>query len=122
MDISPVSETVSAGQDAIFALNFKVTGNQTNYINAKITVDIPKEYDLNEELSELEIAGIPPTRAGTTGQLIYDFASIAAGQAHTTNIKLKTVNGTTPDDTAITLTSNFIANEFSGSTESTGKK
>lgn len=119
LDISPVSETVSAGQDATFALNFKVTGNQTNYTNAKITVDIPKEYDLNQELSELVIAGVAPTRDAATGQLIYNFTSIPAGQAYTTNIKLKTVNGTTPDGTAITLTSNFSANEFSGSAEST---
>ncbi|MFU0787365.1 MAG: Fimbrial isopeptide formation D2 domain-containing protein [Enterococcus gilvus] len=118
LDISPASETILSGQDATYTLNFKVTGNQTNYTNAKITVDIPKEYDLNQDLSELAIAGVTPTRDGATGQLVYTFDSIAAGQAYTTNIKLKTMNGTTPDGTAITLTSNFSATEFSGKAES----
>ena len=118
LDISPASETVLSGQDATYTLNFKVTGNQTNYTNAKITVDIPKEYDLNQDLSELAIAGVTPTRDGATGQLVYTFDSIAAGQAYTTNIKLKTMNGTTPDGTVITLTSNFSATEFSGKAES----
>jgi fimbrial isopeptide formation D2 family protein/LPXTG-motif cell wall-anchored protein len=114
LDIAAVSASISSGEDAVFTLNFKVTGSQTTYTDANITVDIPKEFELNQELSELAIAGVIPTRDETTGQLIYSFDSIAAGQTYTTNIKVKTTNGTTPNGTAITLTSNFSAAEFSG--------
>ncbi|HGC5945291.1 TPA: hypothetical protein ACIZC1_002794 [Enterococcus faecalis] len=118
LDISPMSGTVLSGQDATYLLSFKVTGNQTRYTDGKITVDIPKEYDLNQDLSELEIAGVVPTRIADTGQLIYNFASIEAGQTYTTTIKLKTNNGVTPDGTVVTLVSNFSAAEFSGQAES----
>lgn len=118
LDISPASETVLSGQDATYILNFKVTGNQISYTNAKITVDIPKEYVLDQDLSELAIAGVTPTREANTGQLIYTFPSISAGQTYTTNIKVKTNNGTTPDETSISLVSNFSANEFTGEAES----
>ncbi|HHD1569812.1 TPA: isopeptide-forming domain-containing fimbrial protein [Enterococcus faecalis] len=118
LDISPASGTVLAGQDATYILNFKVTGNQTSYTNAKITVDIPREYVLNQDLSELAIAGVTPTRDANTGQLLYTFPSISAGQTYTTNIKVKTNNGTTPDGTSIPLVSNFSADEFTGKAES----
>lgn len=36
IDIAPVSDTIQAGQDAVFALNFKVTGSQTTYQNANV--------------------------------------------------------------------------------------
>lgn len=114
LDISAISDTILSGADATYALNFKVTGSQTIYNHAAITVNIPTGYSLNQELSSIQIAGVTPTFNETTGQLLYSFDQITSGQAYTVNLKVATKNGTTPKGTAITLTSDFTADEFSG--------
>lgn len=47
LDISSVTDSVLAGEDLVYALNFKVTGSQTIYHNAKISVNIPLGFNLN---------------------------------------------------------------------------
>ncbi|HHD1569846.1 TPA: SpaA isopeptide-forming pilin-related protein [Enterococcus faecalis] len=116
LDISAATASVYAGRDAVFTLNFKVTGSQTIYHNAKIMVSIPEGFELNQELTDLQIAGVTPVLEAN--QLVYQFSQIESGQTYTKNLKIKTINGTTPNGTKVTLTSDFIADEFTGNAHS----
>ncbi|WP_240144327.1 isopeptide-forming domain-containing fimbrial protein, partial [Enterococcus faecalis] len=118
LDISSVTDSVLAGEDLVYALNFKVTGSQTIYHNAKISVNIPLGFNLNQDLSQIQIAGVIPTFDSTKGLLMYEFPELKSGQAYTVNLKVGTVNGTTPNGTEVKLTADFSADEFSGNAKS----
>ncbi|WP_340504327.1 SpaA isopeptide-forming pilin-related protein [Enterococcus faecalis] len=114
LDISPVSDSVLSGEDLVYALNFKVTGSQTTYHNAKISVTLPTGYSLNQDLNNIQIAGVTPTFDATTGVLSYVFQELTAGQTGTVNLKVGTINGTTSNGSEVKLTADFSADEFSG--------
>ncbi|ELS0478061.1 hypothetical protein R4Y59_002669, partial [Enterococcus faecalis] len=119
LDISPVSNSVLSGTSADYQLQFKVTGSQATYHNAKISVDLPAGAELAQDLSELTVAGVVPIREGD--QLIWLFDTLTAGQADTVTLKLATKNGVTPNGTELEVTSNFMADEFDTEAKSTAK-
>ncbi|HCW52265.1 MAG TPA: hypothetical protein DG753_00670 [Clostridium sp.] len=116
LDISPVVSTVSSGDDAIFYLQFKVTGSQTEYNNSKIVVDIPKGAEISGTLSDMSIADVIPEQVND--QLVWDMKKVQSGQAYVTKIRLKTVNGTTANGTKVPVTANFESSDFTGNAKS----
>ena len=120
LDISPVHTEVNSGEDALFKLTFKVTGNQTTYYNGVIEVDIPKGYDISGALDKLEIMGVIPTFDSDKGVLRYALGNVTAGQTYTTTIRIKTVNGQTPNNTEITLNADFLADNYEGTSTNAG--
>lgn len=113
LDISPVNENVLSGDDALYKLVFKVTGASTRYKNGVISVQIPTDYQLSSELSDLRIMDIVPTlEPGNT--LIYKIGDVEPGKTYETIIKVKTENGTTINGTKVTINSEFTADQFEG--------
>lgn len=121
LDISTNTNTVESGNDASYKLVFKVTGINTTYTNAKITLALPAGYQLSQSLDTLQIAGVTPTFDSTSSTLTYSFDEITAGQTYTVNLKVATTNGTTPDGTKIPVTANFEADNFSGNAKTTAE-
>ncbi|WP_167630578.1 adhesive domain-containing protein, partial [Listeria valentina] len=114
IDISPANDSVSSGQDAVYELNFKATGSQTTYQNAKIVVNLPENVAFTQDVNELKIAGTAPTYDASAHTLTYQFATLAAGQANKVFVKVNTVNGTTASGTALTSKATFTADNFTG--------
>lgn len=121
IDIAPVVAKVDSGKDATFALNFKVTGSQTVYYNAKIVVDIPDSADFKQDLSTIKIAGVTPVYNENAHQLTYSFSEIPSGQAYKVNLKIATENGTTENGTTLSTKATFTADDFTGTAEDTAE-
>ncbi len=114
IDIAPQTESISSGQNAAFVLNFKVTGSQTTYQNAKIVVELPENASFNQNLSELAIAGVLPTYDSDTNQLTYVLNELEAGKAYKTILKVVTKNGVTKNATEVNAAATFTADNFAG--------
>ncbi|MFC0492080.1 isopeptide-forming domain-containing fimbrial protein, partial [Listeria grayi] len=114
IDVAPQTASISSGQDAPFALNFKVTGSQTSYKNADIAVQLPTNANLEQDLTELKIAGVVPTYDRTKQQLLYHFDELASGKAYKVIIKIPTENGTTKNNTELVVKATFTADNYTG--------
>ncbi|WP_285122532.1 SpaA isopeptide-forming pilin-related protein [Lactococcus petauri] len=121
VDVSNISETVSSGQDALYRLNFKVTGVEASYTNAKLIVNIPREHELDIENMPLEsvaINGVTPDYNRVSNTLIYNLGTVKSGINQSLILKVLTKNGSTPDGTILTLDAKFSADNFSGNATS----
>ncbi|MCC2249809.1 LPXTG cell wall anchor domain-containing protein [Virgibacillus sp. AGTR] len=113
IDISPRNANVLSGNDAAYKLVFKTTGSITEYTNATIFIDLPtlETITFNQELSELEIAGVQPIYDSENNRLVYEFDTLKTGQTYEKIIKLQTSNGFTPDGTELEISASFEADE-----------
>ncbi|WP_088810091.1 isopeptide-forming domain-containing fimbrial protein [Listeria sp. ILCC796] len=114
IDIAPVNASVQAGQDTVFALNFKVTGSQITYQNANITIDLPANGSFTQDLNELAIFNVVPSYDANAHRLTYHFDTLSAGQAEQVIIKVHTENGVTTDGTQFVAKASFTADNFTG--------
>ncbi|MBC1817348.1 isopeptide-forming domain-containing fimbrial protein, partial [Listeria seeligeri] len=114
IDIAPVSDTIQAGQDAVFALNFKVTGSQTTYQNANVQVNLPANGSFTQDLNELKIFNVAPTYDANNHRLNYHFDTLNAGQAEQVLIKIHAENGVTVSGTEFAANATFTADNFTG--------
>lgn len=117
VDISAVNATVESGNDAIFELNIKATGN-AEYKDAQIVLDLPEGYELKEDYEDLEIGGVVPVEGKDKNHLVYNLKQVIPGMAQRLYFTFKTENGT-PNDTKLKMTSEFTADGFSTFDDST---
>lgn len=113
LDMSPHSETITSGKAAGYKLILKVTGSMTEYIDARIVVDLPiTEYtSFTQDMSELVIDGITPKYDSVNHTLTYDFDSLKSGRSYETFINVNTENGLSPDGAELTARATFEAAE-----------
>ncbi len=117
LSVTPVNETTLSGQDALYRLDFKVTGVETTYTNAALKVEIPKGYELNTTdvpLEQLVINGITPTYDIATNILSYYFKSINAGQNYSYVLRVKTITGMEKNGAELDLKATFEASNLKG--------
>src|SRR5690625_58250 len=113
IDLSPYKKEVLSGNDAIYQLVLKVTGSQTTYTDASVTIDLPiGDYtDFTQDLNELMINGVQPTYDDESQQLNYEFDELKSGRTYETLININTTNGETPNNTELKAEVSFEANE-----------
>lgn len=113
LDVSPHSETITSGKAAGYKLALKVTGSMTEYIDARIVVDLPiTEYtSFTQDMSELVIDDITPTYDSVDHTLTYEFDSLKSGRSYETFINVNTENGLSPDGAELTARATFEAAE-----------
>jgi hypothetical protein len=111
IDISPQNSNVSSGNDAAYQLVFKTTGSVAEYTNAVINIELPdSEFaEFNQNLSELQIAGVEPSYDSENNLLSYAFDTLKTGQTYENIIKLETENGVTPNGTELAVSASFEA-------------
>lgn len=117
IDISPINTTTLSGQNALYRMDFKVTGVNTTYSNSKLTVSVPKGFLLdvdNMPLESIAINGVTPVYDTTNNTLIYELGNLHSGINYSEILKVKTTNGSTLNDTELTLHATFTADNFEG--------
>ena len=121
VNVSNMMNSVTSGQDALYRMDFKVTGIIASYTKAKLTVNVPQGYNLdiaNMPLSSIAINGVTPTYNTSSNVLLYDLGTVNAGLDYSLVLKVLTKNGTTPNNTKLTLGATFSADNFSGNASS----
>jgi hypothetical protein len=105
VDIAPEKKEIESGTTASYILNLKVTGAKTKYTNAKVVVTLPPldKAEFKQDLNELVIAGVTPAYDGSTHTLTYEFPELIAGQAYRTVINVLPPNGTTDNNTKLSI-------------------
>jgi hypothetical protein len=106
-----------SGQDALYRMDFKITGINATYNNAKLTVNVPQGYLLdttNMPLSSIAINGITPVYDTTANTLTYNLGTVSSGLDYSLVLKVATTNGTTPNGTVLDLGAKFTADNFTG--------
>lgn len=121
VNIKNMMNSTTSGQDALYRMDFKVTGINASYTNAKLTVNVSQGYNLdiaNMPLSSIAINGVIPTYNASSNVLLYDLGTVNAGLDYSLVLKVLTKNGTTPNNTNLTLGATFTADNFSGNASS----
>ncbi|MEG0283653.1 MAG: hypothetical protein RR543_01780 [Erysipelotrichales bacterium] len=105
-------DSIESGEVATFDMYFKITGSSTNFKNAKIVVELPdwNYIVFDQELKDLDINGVTPTYKGN--KLTWSFDSIQGGTMDKHILKIKTLNGLTPNDTALKIKGTFSADNL----------
>lgn len=101
VDLSAMKESVESGQSAIYELVLKVTGASVSYKDAKLIVELPKNSDFSQSLTELVIAGVIPAYNAADHTLTYLFPELASGQTYKLAVKVIPPNGTTLNNTVL---------------------
>ncbi|XZH90616.1 isopeptide-forming domain-containing fimbrial protein (plasmid) [Clostridium perfringens] len=114
LDLSEEKKEIEAGTSGIYILNLKVTGSTKIYKNAKIEVKLPTNDNVsfNQELSDLNIAGINPVYNNDTNTLNYNFPELETGKTYKVLIHVKTENGLIYNDTELKAIATFSADGF----------
>ncbi|AYG00209.1 prealbumin-like fold domain-containing protein [Lactococcus allomyrinae] len=117
VNVSSMMSSTLSGQDALYRMDFKVTGINTTYNNAKLTVNVPTGFSLdttNMPLNSIAINGVTPVYDTTTNTLTYNLGTVSSGLDYSLVLKVATTNGSTPNGTSLTLAAKFTADNFDG--------
>ncbi len=111
IDISSKTPEILSGNNAIFEMNLKITGNQVEYDNVHIYVNLPDNAKLSQQLDELKIVGITPIQNIEENRLEYIIPKLVSGVAEQIIFNLNTENGL-PNDSKVVLSAGLLADGF----------